>query len=106
MHFLVDLLFQDSCCCFNCFVRFFRILSAGLSHVRTTAAATAYDRCDTFDEVSCMCSCFLSCICSHGKEIYFAAVYSCKDNNDVLDKIGGAHLASLKVIPGLGYAKR
>jgi glutaconate coA-transferase subunit A len=33
-------------------------------------------------------------------------VYSCKDNNDVLDKIGGAHLASLKVIPGLGYAKR
>ena len=38
MHFLVDLLFQDSCCCFNCFVRLFRILSAGLSHVRTTAA--------------------------------------------------------------------
>ena len=33
-------------------------------------------------------------------------VYSVKDNNELLDKIGGARLASLKVIPGLGYAKR
>ena len=33
-------------------------------------------------------------------------VYSVKDNDELLDKIGGARLAKLKVIPGLGYAKR
>ena len=30
-------------------------------------------------------------------------VYSVKDNNGLLDKIGGARLASLRVVPGLGY---
>ena len=33
-------------------------------------------------------------------------IYGVKDNNELLDKIGGARLASLKVVPGLGYAKR
>ena len=33
-------------------------------------------------------------------------VYSVKDNDELLDKIGGARRAKLKVIPGLGYAKR
>ncbi len=31
-------------------------------------------------------------------------VYSVKDNDDLLNKIGGARLAALKVVPGLGYA--
>lgn len=33
-------------------------------------------------------------------------IYSYRDDNDVLGKIGGAYLTSLRVIPGLGYAKR
>lgn len=33
-------------------------------------------------------------------------VYSCKDNNDLLDKIGGSRLAGLRVVPGLGYVQR
>ena len=33
-------------------------------------------------------------------------VYSCKDNDELLDKIGGSRLTKLKVVPGLGYAKR
>lgn len=31
-------------------------------------------------------------------------VYSVKDNDELLDKVGGARLAKLKVVPGLGYA--
>ena len=33
-------------------------------------------------------------------------IYGVKDNDELLDKIGGARLAKLKVVPGLGYAKR
>ncbi len=33
-------------------------------------------------------------------------VYGCRDNDELLDRIGGSRLARLKVIPGLGYAKR
>ena len=57
---LVELLFQNSSCCFYCFVCLFRIFSTSLSHVWTTAAATAYDRCDTFNKISSVRSCFLS----------------------------------------------
>ena len=32
-----------------------------------------------------MRSCFLSCICSHSKKIYFTPVYSCKNNNTFSD---------------------
>ena len=31
-------------------------------------------------------------------------VYSIKDNDDLLNKIGGARLAALRVVPGLGYS--
>ncbi len=31
-------------------------------------------------------------------------VYSVKDNDDLLNKIGGARLAALRVVPGLGYS--
>mgnify|MGYP007090569836 CR=1 FL=1 len=61
------------------------VLSACLCHIRTTAAATAYDRCDTFNKISSVRSCFLSCICSHSKKVYFTSVYSCKNNNTFSD---------------------
>lgn len=32
-------------------------------------------------------------------------VYSVKDNDDLLNKVGGARLAALRVVPGLGYAE-
>ncbi len=31
-------------------------------------------------------------------------MYDVKDNDDLLDKIGGSRLANIKVVPGLGYA--
>ena len=37
-----------------------RILTTSLCHVWTSAAATAYDRCDTFNKISSVRSCFLS----------------------------------------------
>ena len=33
-------------------------------------------------------------------------IYSCKDHDELLDKIGGSRLAKLRVIPGLGYVQR
>ena len=40
------------------------------------------------------------------KEFLDKWVYSVKDNDELLKKIGGDRLAKLKVIPGLGYALR
>ena len=78
---LCDLAFQYLSSFCNCFVDLLRILSAGLCHVRTSTAATANDSCYCFDQISCMSSCFLGCICCHCKEIYLTAVYCCKKDN-------------------------
>ena len=58
----------------------FRILSARLRHIRATAAATAYNRCNLLDQVACMGSlgdCALACCryevdlsVNHGRKDY------------------------------------
>ena len=62
-----------------------RVLTAGLSHIRTSAAATANFCCDRFDQVTCMCTLLHSSFCCHSDQTYFAFVCRCQYNNTLAE---------------------